>query len=1113
MALSVPAQAVLLTEAQVCAAFRDELRQQKDDSHEELWTESDDGTLSLGERLFILGQALRDDAKYWSIAQVAKTLFRRLETGNKVPLRAGAKKWIESGLYRFINFDTKPPDQGAIDVVLEFWSELVQETLDNRDRDPANAKVLQIIRAPWSDPFDCYKAVRGSIGLDGTPKASWKLESVIGGSFRVPTDAVDPPEIDRSSIDEAVKKANAFLRAGDRPRLFVIRAAPASGKKLVLREIVSHLVERLGRADQYRLQSGDFIPVFACALDENSPDQLVDQLFRFYAQAFGLKDLSSLPLSSKQQLIYTFCTHVPALLMISDVPESQTGAVFRDVAQDHAGSVIHAVLKGHPLSRVLVTTVQENQALASLEASGIGYDEFAIPSKISLPKLYGVSHGGLARGSRLCIRLAEAARLLHEAKGIDKDAHLLALRAQVIADRPLEIVEDIWAALDGEERVVLGLISCSRDGVPLGDLQAMLECFRGARILKDLPKRSGTELIGLVEALPKLVQVRRPRDASGDGDTHLFLDDGWRRYFMEAFFKDQPNEAKFGSWLVARAAEAKCQSLRIDGWRTAHPSDDAVVTASVLIALLGSLHLADIKSWQWASDDKEKILAAEILPTLAVADALPSEPTIALRFAFTQILRLDLNGTSPRFSSVFDAPPRYLRVLLAFFHPEAPWMLVEEVSLDCDPAAYQPLKRALTEHEFAQLLEYTSGAAYRARRFDVVAATARLADQRWLSPRVDKEPLPEDLYWSIWRREIEVELLIGRQRIDGKEPGVKDIRGFTIASVSDDIERLLKRFPADAGPIEQQRASGMLWGLLGEVRRLMGEMAAADVAFKRGLDMVQALRAIAAPAVEVSPVLGERYTRSRMRFAFSEATRDRWADSGWCGEFEGGATIALPVMLDERSPAFRRARDLLAARVRMMHSLGVPARARCLIDSARLEAVQLKYFEALKLLGPVELPWFGGDIDVALEWIAVRLRVLHNAALVTLARPCLRDDVIDRRINEIGGLFDDVGDDPPEIARALLVRAASDVQGLQQFVSVELPGGRCEFRPYAMFADLMHAWHQFLSSRIEAPARSRELLASAAETLRDLEARMKATGIKVHQAEVARLIAQLSEHA
>jgi hypothetical protein len=940
--------------------------------------------------------------------------------------------------------------------------------------------VFSILEEPSIGLADALKAILGDIGppesYDRRHIPSADLVSRIGDSLKVPPTAVE--DLENTALKtQALAIADFLSDDTEGVRLCVLTSPPASGRKIVMRYFVQTLDKEMLKLGRGRL------PVLAEALDEIPPDEFVDKVLRFYyrdAGAFQHADIDT-----KLNLIRSKARTEPAAICVSDLPPAYTGGIIRGAAQDFTGDVLFALIEGHPLTRVFVTTTQAQTALFDeIRARGvIVRDEKVNPTvKLSLPDEVEVP--------RLNARLFGVAQFLIDAQVPAQEQGLNRNRAKQSLEDASKLIDLTFNQLlnEAQQRIV-GLCACSAEGLSLRDLRRMIDvAVRHEPDFWSEPPPDEAAIAEIVKQLGKLVQTRRSAEHIGLGPPvdYIILDDGWRRDFLRLYCAKHRKHAGLAHWLLARLFAEQSRTLRMSGNRGVVAARDMGKTLSTIKALMASVRAHEIEPWAHPELPIAN-LESVVLPPLDDRDALRPDSTLLLRYAYAQLVRRDALSRTTVAVNLGDHADRQLETLLALFHPYDPWKRWEELELSSAPGTTLPLQMALTSRELAALLSDLAEAALKCRRFDIVAAAARNAEQ----VKSDNDDLLQSELIRVHRAEVDAGLLAGAMPAD-----VLNKTGAQVFGVTDAIRDLIeKRFALAENPHENcVRALGKLHGRLAESHFITGDIKAAAACLDDVAAVEQILIQRTPPAQELFPVQSSRGARGKLRLLLYRAMDDRWVVARRVTSPQG---VQLPLPVSPDPETLRLARDVHYANVRRIHTRGVSERLASHIDEALLKSAHGDYGGALNVLDVSGSAWHGVSMEVALELAAVRLRLTFDALLLSQDNPAILtqcEEYAHTRRGRLGGMPH--GSSPDILAAA----ARSDAQAMRRFSGRAGAAQKFELAPFYIHALLMQAWALLLS----APA-GELVLPEAAELVSSAIRRMEETGCRLHLPEAEML--------
>jgi len=405
----------------------------------------------------------------------------------------------------------------------------------------------------------------------------------------------------------------------------------------------------------------------------------------------------------------------PACVLVSDVSFVDTHEIIRHIDQDYVGEVLVGIIRGHPLTRLLITTSNEadeglqHEALrAGRKAISISLTEKISPPDDTAHHFFGTS----AKVNTLTWRLAFVAQDFIEdrcTREVERTHHQTRCQLSLEHNRPLHIVDQLWKdLLKADERLLVGLIASSQDGIRASVLRRMVAAFK---LLNPEawqgPAPTEGDILAHIAQLRKLVQIRTAHEEKlfsldrHDRDEALFLlDEGWRRDFIRMWFKYSGSNARLGHWLIAREAAAKSRTLRIYGvgQRTSAALEQDI---RALRSLISSIEPSGVNDYRNVRCDVHIPLEEQILPPLEIHAKAP-DATVALRYAYLQLLS-DIENEKIHFANILDNAALRLNFLLPFFLPNQSWRILDEKRLKPSLDPYKHLVVGLSPNEFTEL--------------------------------------------------------------------------------------------------------------------------------------------------------------------------------------------------------------------------------------------------------------------------------------------------------------------------------------------------------------------------------------------------------------------------
>jgi hypothetical protein len=1152
---------------------RDECLASASEVKKRFWCDEESGRLGVKVRTEVLVRCLQraSPVRHGNVTQIAETLFNRMNRQNELPKRgAGPRKpnakedgkgrafWTKETFYNFLkDKDIAPTADDAERIVLTLADVVIHALSHVPD---AADRLRSAIVEPRRSVEETAAAVLGSIDL-GTRRA-W--EAPEGFDHWIDPNLLSKPHaVSVEALSKAAADTERFLRDMDGPRVVIISGSSYCGKKTTLRFFLS-------RAAGYRLKLTDetALPILAIALNDHTPDEFVDLVYRFYSAAhfssLRIGRMAKISAAAKLERICEMAAVTPACVLLADVAPIDEDEIIRSLSRDYVGDVVLALLRGHPLTRLVLTTNgRRKHGFPWRETSRLCEHTEVVTIDTKLPLVCAGDFPQLMIGSAdllddikasgLTWRLAEIAMQLAKRRLGGSGEQLRFQRQAAVhleQDDPPGLVALIWERLlSGEEHLLVGLIASSQDGLRVSVLRRMLLALRRlAASAWPSPPPSPQLLFERIAELRELVDSRAihvdgPITQSGrsEQETLLSLDDAWRRLFLMQWCESDGTTSRIGHWFIAR--EATCQSRRL---RLHDVESGSLVSfgrdVQSLHALIASVDPTAVVMGpdkanahrQDCSDAPPPLLTAamphenlvepqdnfesSILPPLEVDAPVPNA-RLVLRYVYLQLYRRDLEGQDYRLTTSLDDARTRLGILLPLFAPETPWLRVNDRSLARSFRRYGHLVAAFKPGELLELLANIAIAALRVQRFRLLSAAVRLGEEIFAEQR--DAGISMMTYMRLLRAEIDAGLLLGGnpdallppssetpEQASSRRP--HDVQ---IMDVARRIHRLLDGPFAlnnrEKPSIDQLVARGKLLGRLGEAYHVAGYLGSSRNAFQQAVDIE---RNLGAEPVESSlaPVLGGRGVRSRLRFLIELAHRLSW-DRVWSVfTFDDDLTLPVCRRVDRESLLLREAYELHHIETRRGSRGHVTDAIGLKIDGARLAALDHDFAEALRLLDLAASTKFASSsIEVLFELITVRTRLLIDAAILCLVANAkrLNDKVIFESQAEVEDIAHYLGheamQDPMALVESLLARARSSLKTLARLLTLH----GAQRSPYGTEARYLDVLRRALESR-----RTRRtfrdtvaILDGARYQIEGALRHMKESGYGIHLAEARRL--------
>ncbi len=940
-------------------------------------------------------------------------------------------------------------------------------------------EILQAVLVPAHLPF---------VPLDG-------YQSVIDSELCLG----DPPEPLAPDLRKCLDDLVAALRGEARHTVF-LKGPNYSGKKSVIRAFVA---ECLNDKRRFVVDPLTELPVLALSLSDLTPWEFIDRVFQFFVGDNPTIDPSATTYGVLERIRW-MAGRSPACVLFAGIGPIDQNEIVRALYQDQIGEVVSAILEGDQRSRLVLSTTTDNPLTLARRKAAVISGSLAT---VSTPD----------RGSiGLVTRLGSVARNVVAAAALPKasrDDLLDRLRGRVEREQPEEIILLLLESVLGEDdRIIIGLIASSEDGLERTTLNAIVAAMRLAPQPLSLPDPLETvlsRLAGLIHR--RRVEVDPRRRIGRRRDELYYVNKGWRALVLRWWMNNRTSLARLGFWMIAREAAVQSRAIRISA---THLGTAAAIGRDLhgLTALVASIDIAKATSASIREEPESDFPEWIILPPLEITATFPS-PSLAYRYAFRVLYEDDLEGGNQRLLARYDDARLRLRALIPFFSPASPWESVDDWILDKDSGASVPLA-LLRPDEVLTLLESTGIAAARLQKNQVVSAAARIAERLLADPDVVVDALP---VMRILRSELDSGIFIGGNPDRPHDPG-------GIAAVVARMERLLEEVfaPHSTAP-NAEVARGKLLARYAEALHLSGQPERALETF-RAIEAMEAQLREQPGGPEQAPVLGGRGARSYLRLALDVGRRELWSltnDAPFVVYQDGFAQPFSP-MLGPTDDWFGLAKKLESLNARRLAKARSADWIGAKIDAARLAAAGHRFTDALTFLDEALAFRFtpGSSIESLLELLSVRTRQLVDAAALAIAcwdMPAARIAAYTQEIEHLARYVRveldphlDRGSAPGrfdtrELSGRLIARARDSLDALRRFLKPD----QIQAQPHRMFADYLEVWLDVIDTRQTDPGhdassraqRVAELLRNAAEKLNVVLAQMRRIGFGMHMRE------------
>jgi hypothetical protein len=872
----------------------------------------------------------------------------------------------------------------------------------------------------------------------------------------------NPFAADPDTLCSVAAAARKYLSIAHGPRLVLLEGSAHSGRTTVVRFFLKN-------SHWLKLNDGTKIPVFAIALRNHTPEEVVERIFCFYYEAHfsSIDHERSMTLDEKMSRIRRMSRATPACIVLSDATFVEADEVGNRLTGDYIEEFVLNVLDGHELSRVLLTTrgqpgpdrhinteptrnqwpsaEQVCKHTRRLRISALISPKNLAPPLRDMAATLDVDTSKPLTG--MSWRLAREALQLIAADSRSSD--LQRQLGQTLAkDCPEALIRFVLDhLLTPDERLLVGLLSLSQDGIRASVLREMI-----AELLY-LKPRAWTRAVPTISELEKTffrldAFVRSPTIANhpalvrnGDlpSETLFFLDEAYRSYFMSQWWSRDPNLAQLGIWLVAREAADQSRILR-NYYGACTPESSGRDTQCIhnLIASVDPTAIDEAEEIDFCDEET-------VLPPLGKRVAPPSGRTV-LRYAYFYLYRQDIEGGEQRLLMISESAKTRLSILLSFFDPSRPWLTAEQHELQRCLTPYGHLLIAFGAKELIELLTSIAMAALRVQRYRLLCAAARLGEAAFAMLPANEPPWLSLM--RLLRTEIEAAIVLGGNPDDItiKPDGTPDLdariaKNVHMGDVAARVHKLLDEVFVEptTGEIatDLMIARGKLFARLGEIYHALGDLPKADKAYLRAAQYEQKIL-LASPTIpSLAAVRGGRGIRSDIRFLIDNARAIRWHDIWATLDFKDDLSLPAPRRIDPSDRHLSEAIRLHAINTRRINRGRILDSIGLRIDEARIAAIQHDFSRALRCLDTVGSYRFrpGSSLDIQLEVAETRTRCLVDAAILCLNRNAPKavffsQDSIDRLAVYVGC----ASDQPLRLATSLLTMAEVSVSSYFELV-------------------------------------------------------------------------------
>ena len=542
-----------------------------------------------------LGAALVREAVAQTIVKVVKlskqtianALHGRLERKRCLPIRLSkgssattqSAQWQKETVYNWLVFKIFPPPEDERVVLNELLlfaeDKLARLRVEDRGGSP-RVDALALAGGSYRDVAHFVAALIHGLKFEASawrPRPSYK--PFTGPSFLLPPGAAQP-----ESLKGVADDVRDLLENPDGARTVVVEGPPQSGKKTALRFLLREL-------DDHHLVQEDVcrLPVLAISVDDHTAEELADIVFAFLSQSRPQRlgwddDPARIDTREKLRRIRRLAARTPACVLLADVENVEEDACIRGFLGDVVGEILLSFIEGHELTRIVLTSVGSPRSVyASQARRHAGKLEVRrLPREVSLNGVVGTPYTADLRPPRdlkvsaSAVRLSQAFMSFMELRVLSlSQRERLTRQCRVFLEggRPNMIVALIHGrVLNANERLVIGLVASSQDGLRISVLHKMV-----LAISKISPAWSGClpgkpELEGLLRSLDILVRERMQANdpslvafGASERELNYSIEDPWRRLFLERWWGEDAERARVTQWLIAREAAAQARLI------------------------------------------------------------------------------------------------------------------------------------------------------------------------------------------------------------------------------------------------------------------------------------------------------------------------------------------------------------------------------------------------------------------------------------------------------------------------------------------------------------------------------------------------------------------------
>lgn len=1064
-----------------------------------------------------LQHAHTKDGGLWSDNRVGGILELRMRDGLR-PTRpsgpaaeneerdpvTGRPYWNAKTYTGFLRHRTAPPSDQVVERIIANLGELVAEQIwPSADLDAMKT----LLRTPGNSIAALAQAI---LARAPTVTRRWqgrqKHRPFRSASFTFSAGTGSAP-----GVKPVAKRARSFLKKLDGPRAFFVGGPAYSGKKTVLRHF-------LAACDDGWFVLGDqsALPVFAASLYDQAPTRLIDELYEFYlsGQDFREEYTPAVRETTKWKLlrIEAMARTTPACILFADTDPISQDDVFRSLSDGPIDAVIAILLGAHPLTRLLFTTSDAEDADQLYRAAKRlchACEQEKLDGRFEMAKVAGLS-GATPMGQYIDGRTWRLAWITSRLIGMvaaPKHAGFVRQREYLIRRNDSHgLTRLLWEdLLDPEQRTLLGTIAMSQDGLRLSVLRRILAALRRAETNDVLTEES---LPRQLSALSDLItehhfdiedELLDPGDA--DSEPVYSVDQDWRTHFLERWWQSDCKRARFGHWLIAREATDQARRLRL-------AQVEVISVESIgreiqaLHALIASIDPSGVRahSTQRLSGDIEKTVEAIVLPSLMIDAEMP-DPLVALRFAYLFLYRMHIEGPDYELLRIHEDAATRLNLLLPLFAPERPWLSLRERNLPTTVPVH--ISSAFDHEEIVGLLASIAIGAKRLRRFDIVLAAVNAGERE--STGVNLSCAPALNHMRLFRTRIDAGILLAglpNRLIVSIENNLTRLSNMgeviqNIIAVLEGDLRLPDTASGELIPLLVARAK--LQARLGEAYHCFGALHRAEIAFRSA--RATEVKIVNAEAVgdSMSPVLGGRGARRYVRLLVDLALRRAYLRRPISYVFGDGLRVpgyAFPADVLPETPLIQLLIDINCRRLSPGH---LEDSVALKIEAARVASMRRRPGSALRLLDAAQSSLrlsTGSDFELLLEYFALRTHIQAQSAMSCFAHNDGASDApLDDVIENLRNYLTPRGSDDVRALGADLIGLARTSKGLLDEMTRMLAS---QDPPAAIVAELLEATILMGETRISNAGDGASTLDRAATAVRSAMKAMHETKFRLH---------------